>query len=68
MGNYSKGFGKDCQDCVYSRRANVREPSHLVCKNPQILEVTGGPRSCQDMVRAPFGMCKPQAHFYKAKP
>lgn len=68
MTNWSKEDGKDCAACRWSDVWKGFNPPVLVCRNPGAIARYGGPRSCQDIVRAPRGLCSPAGTLWEKKP
>jgi hypothetical protein len=56
--------GISCSECLHGRLASKHPPLYYVCLNPTVLATTGGPRSCRDMVRSTFGLCRPEGHLF----
>ena len=63
----SQANGIDCADCIHSRKGSQYPPVFLVCICPAVLAVTGGPRSCRDKARTPWGLCKPEGHLFSPR-
>lgn len=53
---------RKCADCVHSGPYQGYPVEKVrVCRHPEVLKITQGPRSCQDLVRSPSGVCGPDA-------
>lgn len=58
---------KPCLACKHSSKwAPFYPESFLVCKEPSIVKLLGGPRSCEDIVRK-GRHCGDEAKLFKAK-
>ena len=72
--NYTLGVGsdgevKDCALCRHSSTWPRFDPKTFrVCNRPEVLEITKGPRSCNDIARANDRLCGIKGRYWQAKP
>lgn len=68
MGGIVVKDDKPCKDCKHSSKwAPYCPETFFVCKEPSVLVVLGGPRSCMDIVRKESGACTPAAILWRKK-
>lgn len=68
IGKSETGEQRNCADCKHSKPwRGYSELQCLVCYQEMCLKVHGGPRSCQDIVRAIHGACGPHGTKWQRK-